>query len=174
MLGDEDGAADAAQTAWLAAYRKLNEQRGGRFSSWLMRILTNACYDELRRRYRRGEVPLCPADDDGDDRETASWLLDHSPSVEQQVDQREMDQAVQSALQFVPAIYRSMIILVDIEGYGYEEAAAALRVPLGTVRSRVARGRIALRRQLQLAGSLPREGQQPSAPVGARTEVRYP
>lgn len=174
MLGDEDAAADAAQTAWLAAYRKLNEQHGGRFSSWLMRILSNTCYDELRRRHRRGEVRLCPADDDGDERESANWLLDHSPSVEQQVDQREMEEALHSALQVVPPVYRSMIILVDIEGFGYEEAAAALHVPLGTVRSRVARGRIALRRQLELSGNLPREARQVAVQVAERTEARVP
>ena len=174
MLGDENAAADAAQTAWLAAFRKINEQRGGRFSSWLIRILTNACYDELRRRHRRGEVPLMPADDDGEEHETAEWLLDRSPSVEQQVDTRQLDQAIQQALQQLSPVYRSMIVLVDIEGFGYEEAALAMHVPLGTVRSRVARGRIALRRQLAASGALSPDTQGTPGPLTSASGLRVP
>jgi len=174
MLGDEDGAADAMQTAWLAAFRKLNEHYGGRFSSWLLRILINACYDELRRRHRRGEVPLYPADNDGEDRENADWLLDHAPGVEETVEMRQMEQAIQGALQCLPAPFRSTVVLVDIEGLGYEEAAAALQVPLGTIRSRVARGRIALRRQLEASGNLLHDWQYLSVPLSDRADVRVP
>ncbi len=155
MLGDMDSAADATQTAWLAVFHKFDQYRGGRLSSWLMHILVNACYDELRLRHRRSEVGLYPGNSDGEELENPYWLLDRSPSVEESVDARQFDRAVQRALQAIPEVYRSMIVLVDVEGYGYEEAAAALHVPLGTVRSRVARGRLALRRELEKSGDMP-------------------
>jgi RNA polymerase sigma-70 factor, ECF subfamily len=166
MLGDMDGAADAAQTAWLAAFHKFDQYRGGRLSSWLMHILVNACYDQLRLLHRRSEVGLYPDNSDGEEFENPYWLLDAAPGVEESVDVRQFDAAVQSALRQVPEVYRTMIVLVDIEGYGYEEAAAALHVPLGTVRSRVARGRLALRRQLERSGDVPRGWQDASVSVG--------
>jgi RNA polymerase sigma-70 factor (ECF subfamily) len=172
MLGDEDAAADAAQAAWLAAFRKLSEHRGGRFRAWLTRILINSCYDELRRRHRRGEVSLYPADDDGEEREDADWLLDRSPGVEARVEMRQMEQAVERALQFLPPVYRTTVVLVDIEGLGYEQAAEALGVPLGTIRSRVARGRIALRQHLEESGYLAHDWQYDAVPTPERSHVR--
>ena len=152
MLGDEEAAADATQTAWLAAFRKLNAYRGGRFGAWLLRILINACYDQLRQRHRRNEASLYPLTEQGEELDNAPWLRDPAAGVEEQVAARQMEQAVQHALQGLPEVYRTMVVMVDIEGFAYEEAAAVLRVPLGTVRSRVARGRMALRRQLELSG----------------------
>jgi RNA polymerase sigma-70 factor (ECF subfamily) len=162
MLGDVDSAADATQTAWLAAFHKFAQYRGGRLNSWLMHILVNVCYDQLRLQHRRPEVGLYPGNNDGEEFENPYWLLDTSPGVEESVDARQFDAAVQRALQRLPEVYRTMIVLVDIEGYGYEEAAAALRVPLGTVRSRVARGRMALRRQLEESGDIPHGWRQTS------------
>ena len=172
MLGDEDAAADATQAAWLAAFRKLSEHRGGRFRAWLTRILINTCYDELRRRHRRGEVPLYPADDDGEEREDADWLLDGSPGVEARAEMRQMEPAVERALQFLPPVYRTTVVLVDIEGLGYEQAAEALGVPLGTIRSRVARGRIALRQHLEASGYLAHDWQYDAVPTSERSRVR--
>lgn len=172
MLGDMDSAADATQTAWLSAFHKLNQYRGGRLSSWLMHILVNACYDQLRLRHRRSEVGLHPGNNDGEELENPYWLLDPAPGVEATVDARQFDEAVQRALQEVPAAYRTMIVLVDIEGYGYEEAAAALHVPLGTVRSRVARGRLALRRQLEASGDIPQGWPEASMAVSDKCGAR--
>lgn len=174
MLGDSDSAADAAQTAWLSAFRKLNQYRGGRLNSWLMHILVNACYDQLRLRHRRSEVGLYPGNSDGEEMENPDWLVDPSPGVEDCVETRQLDETVQRALQSLPAVYRTMIVLVDIEGYGYEEAAAALRVPLGTVRSRVARGRLALRRNLEGSGSKSNTLREGAAPASGRSQARCP
>ncbi len=174
MLGDMDNAADATQTAWLAAFHKFNQYRGGRLSSWLMHILVNACYDQLRLRHRRSEVGLYPGNTDGEELENPYWLLDPSPSVEQSVDAKQFDQAVQRALESIPDVYRTMIVLVDVEGYGYEEAAAALHVPLGTVRSRVARGRLALRRQLEKSDGMPGIWPETSVSVEERSKVGCP
>jgi RNA polymerase sigma-70 factor (ECF subfamily) len=154
MLGDEDNAADACQLAWIAAFRNLNTFRGGRLQSWLVRVLLNTCYDEIRRRHRRREVPLLPLNDDGEEAETGSWLVDRAASVEDAVDSREFEIAIHKGLQSLLPVYRTMLVLVDIEGMSYEEAAAAAHVPMGTVRSRLARARMALRQRLQETADL--------------------
>ena len=67
ILGDEDNAADATQVAWISAYRKINGFRGGHLRIWLVRVVVNACYDEIRRRHRRREVPLLAVNTDGEE-----------------------------------------------------------------------------------------------------------
>ena len=74
IMGEEAAAADAAQEAFISAYKHLKSFRGGSFKSWLMRIVTNACYDELRRRKRRPTVPLEPVDDNDEELESPGWL----------------------------------------------------------------------------------------------------
>jgi len=74
ILGDEDQAADASQEAFLSAFKSISSFRGGSFKAWLMRTVTNACYDELRRKKRRPTTPLEPDNDDGDDMDSPRWL----------------------------------------------------------------------------------------------------
>ena len=156
MLGDEDSAADACQLAWISAFRNINGFRGDRLQTWLARVLVNICYDEIRRRHRRHEVPLLPVNTDDEEIEAASWLADPAPSVEQRVEMDEFEIVMQKCLQSLTPVYRTMLVLVDIEGLSYEEAAIAAAVPPGTVRSRLARARMALRQSLQQsAGSIP-------------------
>ncbi len=154
MLGDEDDAADAAQLAWISAFRNLNTFRGGNFRTWLARVVVNTCYDEIRRRHRRHEQPLQTANSDGDEIETDCWLADPAPGVEEVIDSKEFEQQVDRCLQTLTPVYRTMLVLVDIEGMSYEEAAAAARVPMGTVRSRLARARLALRERLQASSAM--------------------
>lgn len=149
MLGDEEDAADATQLAWISAFRNLNGFRGGNLRTWLARVVVNTCYDEIRRRHRRREVPLFQVNADGDDLEADCWLADPAPGVEQIADAKEFDKTVQRCLQSLAPVYRTMLVLVDLEGLSYEEAATAARVPMGTVRSRLARARLALRERLQ-------------------------
>ncbi len=149
MLGDEDSAADAAQVAWLSAFRKLNEFRGGRFKTWLVRVLVNTCYDEIRLRHRRREVALMPGNMQDLENDSPFWLADTGPGVEEQVETGEFNRMIETCLQSLAPAYRSMLVLVDIEGLSYEEAAIAASVPLGTVRSRLARARMGLRQHLQ-------------------------
>src|SRR5512142_784717 len=173
MLGDEDDAADATQLAWVSAFRNLAGFRGGNLRTWLARVVVNTCYDEIRRQHRRRETPLMQVSAEGEEVETESWLADPAPGVEQVVDAKEFEHAVHECLQSLPAVYRIMLVLVDIEGLSYEEAAMAARVPMGTVRSRLARARMALREQLQrTADVLPYTASQ--APVPTHTRVRYP
>ncbi|HEX7394117.1 MAG TPA: sigma-70 family RNA polymerase sigma factor [Anaerolineaceae bacterium] len=150
MLSDEDAAADATQVAFLSAYRSLASYRGGSFRAWVMRMVTNACYDELRRRQRRPTTPLEPMDnEDEEEIESPAWLADDDPSPEQVLELGELENAIQSCLGGLPDEFRAAVIMIDVEGMDYQEVSVAINKPLGTVKSRVARGRLKLRECLQ-------------------------
>ncbi len=150
MLSDEDAAADATQTAFFSAYRALSSYRGGSFRAWIMRMVTNTCYDELRRRQRRPTTPLEPLDnEDNEEIESPAWLADDGPTPEQAVEKVELDNAVQHCLDGLPEEFKAVIVMVDVEGMDYQEASLAIGKPLGTVKSRVARARLKLRDCLQ-------------------------
>ena len=131
ILGDEDLAADATQEAFLSAFRSITSFRGGSFKAWLMRTVTNACYDELRRQKRRPSVPLEPETDDGEEMDSPRWL------------------AIQHCLNNLPVKFKTVVVMADIQGMDYSEVAIAVRVPLGTIKSRLARARLRLRECLQ-------------------------
>jgi RNA polymerase sigma-70 factor, ECF subfamily len=145
MLGDDDPAADAAQEAFISAYRHIQNYRGGSFRAWLLRIVTNACYDELRRRQRRPTTSLEPLDDSGEEIESPTWLADNSNSPEEHAEQRELQDAIANCLQGLPDDFRAAVILVDVQGLDYIEAAEAIGKPVGTVKSRLSRARLRLR-----------------------------
>lgn len=150
MLGDPDEAADATQSAFISAYRHLSSYRGGSFKSWVLRIVTNTCYDELRRQKRRPTTPLEPVLDDGDEElESPQWLKDDQPSPESMLESSELEDAIQECLQSMKHDFRLMVILVDIQGMDYQEVADNTGVPLGTIKSRLARARAKLRDCLQ-------------------------
>jgi RNA polymerase sigma-70 factor (ECF subfamily) len=149
ILGDEDTAGDAVQQALLSAFRNLRSFRGGSLRSWLSRIAVNACYDELRRIARNKDVPLQAYDQEGEEMESASWLADPGPSPEEQAERSDLLDAIQSSLEALPEHYRLVAQLVDVEGLSYEEAADVLGLPTGTIKSRLARARDALRNALQ-------------------------
>jgi len=149
MVGDQDTAEDAAQDAFIIAFRKLGTYRGGSFKAWLLRIVTNLCYDELRRRKRRPTTPLEPTDQDDDEIESPRWLSDPSETPEQAAERVELSQALQACLEGLPPDFRAIVALVDIQGLDYAEAAQAMGRPLGTVKSRLARARTRLRNCLQ-------------------------
>jgi RNA polymerase sigma-70 factor (ECF subfamily) len=148
ILGDDDLAADAAQEAFLSAFRSLNGYRGGSFRAWLLRTVTNACYDELRRRKRRPTVPLEPMSDD-DEVETPRWLADPAMSPEEEAEAGELEHAIQHCLDALPVEFRTVVVLADVQGLDYTEVSVAARVPLGTIKSRLARARLRLRECLQ-------------------------
>jgi RNA polymerase sigma-70 factor, ECF subfamily len=149
ILNDEDLAADAAQEAFLSAFRALNSYRGGSFRAWLLRTVTNACYDELRRKKRRPTTPLEPETTEGEDVESPRWLADPNASPEEQLDQAELEHAIQHCLENLPADFRTVVVLADIQGLDYSEVAIAVKSPVGTIRSRLARARLRLRECLQ-------------------------
>jgi RNA polymerase sigma-70 factor (ECF subfamily) len=149
ILGDEDTAADAVQQALLSAFRNLGSFRGGSLRSWLSRITVNACYDELRRVSRTKNVPLQLYDEHDEEMEPASWLADPGPSPEEQAERSDLVDVIQNSLESLPEHYRLVVQLVDVEGLSYEETSTALDLPVGTVKSRLARARDALRTSLQ-------------------------
>ncbi len=149
ILNDEDLAADATQDAFLNAFRSINAFRGGSFKAWLLRTVTNACYDELRRRGRRPTVPLEPATDDDEEMESPRWLADPSLTPEQQTEADELEHAIQHCLESLPTDFRTVVVLADIQGMDYSEVALVIHKPLGTIKSRLARARLRLRECLQ-------------------------
>jgi RNA polymerase sigma-70 factor (ECF subfamily) len=149
IMGDDDAAADATQEAFLSAFRAIKSYRGGSFKAWLLRTVTNACYDELRRQKRRPTVQLEPETDDGEEMETPRWLADPAMGPEEEVAADELEHAIQHCLNELPAEFRAVVVLTDIQGMDYKEVATTVRVPLGTIKSRLARARLRLRECLQ-------------------------
>jgi RNA polymerase sigma factor (sigma-70 family) len=149
MLGDEALAADAVQNAFIHAFRNLNYFRGDSFNSWLFRILKNTCYDELRRKKRQPTLPLEPISVGGEEFDTPMLLRDVSHDPADMVESAELTQTIQRGLQTLSPEYRLALILVDIDGLKYAEAAAVAGVPIGTIRSRLARARLQLRLALR-------------------------
>jgi RNA polymerase sigma factor (sigma-70 family) len=154
MMGEPEPAADAAQDAFISAYRNLRSYRGGSFKAWLLRIVTNLCYDELRRRKRRPTTPLEPVDDEGEEVESPVWLTDPGERPEDSIDRNELNSAIQHCLDNLPDDFRSVVVLVDVQGMDYIEASEVTGKPLGTIKSRLARARVRLRECLQGFGEL--------------------
>lgn len=149
ILGNEDQAADATQEAFISAFRAIHSYRGGSFKAWLLRTVTNACYDELRRQKRRPTTPLEPENDEEDEIESPRWLADMSMSPEEKFEAAELEHALQHCLDALPTDFRTVVVLADVQGMDYADVAAAVHTPLGTVKSRLARARLRLRECLQ-------------------------
>ena len=145
ILSDHELAADAAQEAFISAFRSISSFRGGSFKAWLMRTVTNACYDELRRQKRRPTTPLEPDTTDGEEMDSPRWLADPNMSPEQEAEADELEHAIQHCLENLPTDFRVVVVMADIQGLDYSEVAIAARVPLGTIKSRLARARLRLR-----------------------------
>ncbi|MES0360953.1 MAG: sigma-70 family RNA polymerase sigma factor [Anaerolineales bacterium] len=149
VLSDPQGADDATQEAFISAYKNLRSFRGGSFRAWLLRIVTNACYDELRRRKRKPTTSLEPLDDSGNEIESPHWIADPGELPEENVIRAELGKAIQNCLEKLPVDFKVVMVLVDIQGMDYLEAADVVGKPLGTVKSRLARARGRMRDCLQ-------------------------
>lgn len=149
MLNDGWLAEEAVQDSFLKAFQNLCGFRGGSFRAWLIRILTNTAYDYLRQSARRPVQPLFPEDEDGEDVESPSWLADPNASVESAVEKNEETMLIYRALNELQDVYRDILTLIDLQGFDYVEAAQALNIPIGTVKSRLARARHQMRNKLQ-------------------------
>ncbi len=144
VLGDGASAEDATQDALVSAYKHLRAYRGGSFKAWLLRIVTNACYDQLRVKQRRPTVSLDAMLIDPDNPAPGADRAapDSPPEL---AERRELGEAIQRGLATLPPDQRVTLVLTDIEGFSYDEVAAATGANLGTVKSRLSRGRAALR-----------------------------
>lgn len=149
ILGDETAAEDATQEAFLKVYRSLNTFHGGPFRAWLLRITTNVCLDQLRWRKSRPSLPLEAYNQADEEIEVSPWLTDTGPSPEKLVERKDAEAAIVGCINQLRPEYRMAVILIDIQEMDYVEAAEILRVPLGTLKSRLMRARLQLRQALQ-------------------------
>ncbi|NOH04701.1 MAG: RNA polymerase sigma factor [Chloroflexi bacterium] len=148
LLGDPEAAEDTTQDSFIKAFEGIRSFRGGSFRSWLLRIVSNTAYDVLRQSKRRPTQPLYPEGDDGEEIESPAWLADPNVSVQGAVEQSEEAKYIYRALDELPDVHRSILTLVDLYDLDYSEAARVLKVPIGTVKSRLARARLQMKAKL--------------------------
>jgi RNA polymerase sigma-70 factor (ECF subfamily) len=151
MLGDPENAADVTQESLFAAYRAIESFRGGSFRSWLLRITSNACYDYWRRTKRHPAESLEALTEqpgDHDEGLAQQFAADEQWNPETVALRVELQEYIQTGLLRLPLEQRLAVVLSDIQGLPYEEIAAMTGTTLGTVKSRIARGRAQLRAYL--------------------------
>ena len=149
ILGTSADAEDVVQDAMVSAWRSMSSFEGGSFRAWIFRIATNRAIDVVRARRRRGELPLEPPED-----AEVEWAEPADPGLDlaEIASQAEALAAVEVALLGLPAEQRAALMLRDIEGFSYEETAGVTAVEIGTVKSRIHRGRLAVRNVLVARG----------------------
>ena len=140
LLGDADRAADATQDAFIHAYTAIRSYRGGVFRSWLLRITANASYDMLRRQQRRPSSPLPDPEEGAPELPDAAAVNPYAEAA-----RGELYRQLERALRMLPADQRTAVVLCDVYGMDYNEVAAMTDSALGTVKSRIHRGRLRLR-----------------------------
>lgn len=143
MVRDAALAEDLAQDAFISAFRNLNQYRGGSFKSWLMRIVRNATLDSLRRTQRR------PTDSLNENMVAfGSQLVSDEPSPADVAENAELGDHIKDVMAELHPDQKMALVLIDIEGYSYEDAAQAMSVGVGTVKSRLSRARARMRETL--------------------------
>ncbi|MBI2953172.1 MAG: sigma-70 family RNA polymerase sigma factor [Chloroflexi bacterium] len=151
MLNDGETAADVAQDTFMSALKGINGFRGGSFKAWILRITSNACYDRLRQRQRH---PTSSLDALVDDVESPTEFADPDAGPEEIALRRELMAHIRDGLLCLPAEQRLAVVLSDVQGLSYEEIAQVANCSLGTVKSRLARGRARMRDHLMRRGEL--------------------
>lgn len=155
ILSDQQTAEDVTQTAFLSAFRNLHQFRGGSFRSWLLRIVTNGCYDELRRRQRHPQTSLELLNPESDEEfDNPAWVKDANPGPEQIFDQGQLQEAIQRCLDDLADDFKAVVILIDVEGMDYQEVSMVVGKPLGTIKSRLSRARFKLKDCLKASWEL--------------------
>lgn len=144
IMGDEAAAADATQEAFLSAFAHIKDYRGGSFKSWLLRTVTNACYDALRYQKRRPAESLEASADD-DERSLADVLPAEDENPADAAERSDLRRFIARAALQLSLDQRITFVLSDVQGMSYEEIAEAMNVSLGTVKSRLSRARARLR-----------------------------
>jgi RNA polymerase sigma-70 factor, ECF subfamily len=151
IVGRDVDAEDVVQDAMLSAWRSLSSFQGTSFRAWVFRIVTNRALDRLRARRRRPELPLDPPVDRDDE---LAWAEPAAagPDLSDLAADREALSIVEDALAGLPAEQRAALLLRDVEGFAYEEIASITSAEIGTVKSRIHRGRLAVRNVLVARG----------------------
>ncbi|PJF48376.1 MAG: sigma-70 family RNA polymerase sigma factor [Chloroflexi bacterium] len=145
ILGEPAAASDAAQEAFLSAFTHINDYRGGSFKAWLLRIVTNACYDALRYAQRRPTASLEASDDGDEGRSLADVLPADDEDPLRAAERSDLRRFIGRAALQLPPDQRITFVLSDVQGLSYEEIAEVMQVSLGTVKSRLSRARAKLR-----------------------------
>ncbi len=153
MTGSPEDALDLSQEAFLNAWRGLDKFQGdSSFSTWLYRLASNACIDFLRREKRRKDISMTVSLDD-EEEERQAELPDHRHSPEQEVERRELREDIRRGLMSLSEEHRQVLVMRELSGMSYAEIGAVLKLEEGTVKSRIARARVALRKILVKDGN---------------------
>ena len=142
IVGDADVAADACQDAFLSAFKGIKKFRGGSFKSWVLRIVTNACYDQLRYKGRR---PANSLEEVAENPDYSPKLVNGRERPEEHALRQELSELIQEGINSLPPDQRTVLVLSDVQGFSYQEIAEITEVSLGTVKSRLSRARTKLR-----------------------------
>ena len=142
IVGDADVAADACQDAFLSAFKGIRKFRGGSFKSWVLRIVTNACYDQLRYKGRR---PTNSLEEVAENPDYSPKLVNGRERPEEHALRQELSELIQEGINSLPPDQRTALVLSDVQGFSYQEIAEVTEVSLGTVKSRLSRARTKLR-----------------------------
>lgn len=143
LTRDREDASDLAQEAVVRAYEAFDRFDGRNFKAWMLRILTNLYINRYRKRQREGTGSSL------DEEQSIEPVAPAEEVPDRQVFDSLVGAEIEEALAKVPDVFRTAVILSDLEGLTYEEIAEATEVPVGTVRSRIARGRAILRKELE-------------------------
>jgi RNA polymerase sigma-70 factor (ECF subfamily) len=157
LLNDWALAEDTVQESFVSGYWAFSQFRGDNLRAWIMRIVANTCRDMLRSRRARPTVPLDPAPADPEDPNPPLSAVDFpssEESPEDYVERGELRRTIKAGLASLPEERRLALLLVDVQGMSYEETAQIMDCSLGTVKSRVSRGRSELRDFLRATGEL--------------------
>ena len=158
LTGNQHDAEDLTQEVFVRVFRSLSSYTPGTFEGWLHRITTNLFLDQVRRKQR---IRFDALPEDAGDR-----LAGNDPGPERTWEHSHLDYDVQAALDTLAPEFRAAVVLCDIEGLSYEEIAATLDIKLGTVRSRIHRGRAQLRQSLAHRRPTPASSPLSPAPIG--------
>ena len=148
LLGDRYAAEDATQESFIKAFRNMDKFRGEAFRPWILKITTNTCYDELRKSKRFVKSALFIENKYGEEQDSPAWIADPAASVQTTIEQKELSYNLYRMIDELPSDYRSALTLVDVYEMDYATAAQILKVPLGTLKSRLTRARFLMRNKL--------------------------
>jgi len=144
ILENQDLAKDITQDTFIHAFQKLHQFRGGSFRAWLLKIATNLCYDEMRIWKRHPCQPLEPAYEGNNINESPFWIKDPGPLPEEEAEMGDLRKVLEDGLNQLPLKFRTVVSLVDVHQLDYREVSRIIGIPIGTVKSRLARGRMQL------------------------------